>query len=73
MNLALTLRLRFIDIMLEQYGSIQRRAITEVYGISAVQASIDLKAYLARAPGNMEYDLSGKCYRRADGFKRVLP
>lgn len=66
-------RLRFIDFLLEQYGTLNRSALCNYFGISIPQASKDIHAYLARAPGNMVYDTRAKMYLRADEFKRVWP
>lgn len=66
-------RLRFIDFLLEQYGTINRSALCNYFGISVPQASNDIRAYLKRAPENMVYDNSAKMYRRGDEFKRVWP
>lgn len=66
-------RLRFIDFLLSQYGTMNRSAIMDYFGLSSPQASIDIQAYLEHAPGNMDYDQSAKCYRRTEAFKRVWP
>jgi hypothetical protein len=66
-------RIRFIDFLLEQYGTFNRSALCNFFGISIPQASIDIQAYLALAPGNMVYDNSAKLYRRGEDFKRVIP
>jgi hypothetical protein len=66
-------RMRFIEFLLEQYGTINRSALCKFFGISTPQASIDIQAYLALAPGNMVYDNSAKMYRRGDEFKSVWP
>jgi hypothetical protein len=63
-------RLRFIDFLLDHYGTINREQLIDYFGISVPQASNDLGAYDERAPGNMFYDRSAKTYRRADGFER---
>lgn len=64
-------RLRLLDFLLAQYGTFNRSALCDYFGISDAQASADVKAYLELAPGNMRYDLSGKVYRRAEKFQRV--
>ena len=73
MNLALQTRLRFIDFLLAHYGTLNRSAIMDFFGLSQPQASLDIQAYLEHAPGNMAYDRTAKCYRRAEGFVRAWP
>jgi hypothetical protein len=68
---ALELRLRFIDFLLHEYGSINRSAITDYFAISTPQASHDLQQYAQLAPDNMTYDPVARTYRRALTFKRV--
>lgn len=64
-------RLRFIDFLLAQYGTINRSALVDYYGISIPQASADIQEYVSLAPDNIRYDLSAKLYRKTDVFKRV--
>lgn len=66
-------RLRFIDFLLDQYGTFNRSAIVDYFGLSVPQASMDIRAYIEVAPGNLEYDKSGKTYRRTADFRRVWP
>ena len=66
-------RLRFIDFLLDHYGSFNRSAICDYFGLSVPQASLDIAAYIEAAPGNLEYDKSGKAYRATAGFERVWP
>jgi hypothetical protein len=73
MNYALVARLRFIDFLLAQYGTLNRSAIMDYFGLSQPQASMDIQAYLDHSPGNMAYDRSTKCYRRTEGFVRTWP
>jgi len=63
-------RLRFIDFLLHQYGSVNRSAIMDYYGVSMPQASNDLKQYMELAPANMRYHGSRKCYVKTLQFKR---
>ncbi len=44
-------------------GTLQRADIMELGEVSQPQASLDIKAILDRAPGLMEYDKVGRCYR----------
>jgi transcriptional antiterminator len=73
MNAALAARLRFIDFLLDHYGVINRAQLADYFGLSTQQVSLDIARYQEHAPGNIEYDLSAKTYRRAPGFRRVFP
>lgn len=73
LSLPLMLRLRFIDFLLDNYGTFNRGFIADYFGLSVPQASMDIRAYIEVAPGNLEYDRSGKVYRRTAGFSRVWP
>jgi hypothetical protein len=70
---AVTYRLRFIDFLLHEYGTINRSAIMDYFGLSLPQASNDIQAYIRLAPENVEYDRSLKTYRRTACFVRVWP
>lgn len=73
MNYAIEQRMRLIDFLLGHYGTIQRAALADYFGISIPQASKDLSVYNKLAPANMKYDAVEKCYRRTDQFKRIYP
>lgn len=73
MNNARLQRLRLIDLLLAHYGTFNRAAIEDFFGISTPQASLDVAEYLKAAPGNMAYDKSGRVYRREPGFLRAFP
>ena len=64
-------RLRFIDFLFAEYGTLNRSALMDYYGISSPQASSDISEYLALAPGNAKYDMRAKTYRRTAEFRRV--
>lgn len=66
-------RLHFIEVMLAQYATINRGVIEDYFGISVVQASLDINCYLGLAPANARYSLSAKTYRRLDTFRRLWP
>lgn len=62
-------RLRFIDFRLSWDGRINRSNLIEAFGVSVPQASLDLREYMERAPGNVEYDKSRKFYFATPVFK----
>jgi hypothetical protein len=68
---AIEQRLRLIDFLLQHYGTLNRSAIMDYFGVSMPQAALDIREYLAIAPDNMFYDKSAKTYRRSDCFVRV--
>lgn len=72
-NNAQLLRLRFIDFLLDHYGTMNRSAVMDYFGLSMPQASLDIRAYIEQAPDNIDYDLSTKCYRRTAIFTRKFP
>lgn len=55
-------RLEFIDTRLTWEGRLNRSDLTDFFGISVPQSSLDLARYLELAPGNMEYDGSQRVY-----------
>lgn len=66
-------RLRFIDFVLEHFGVIQRGHLMDYFGISLPQASHDFAHYQDIAPGNMEYDVSARTYKKTAAFVRQMP
>lgn len=66
-------RLRFIDFLVAQYGTLNRGALVDYFGISTVQASNDIREYIKLAPANISYDLTAKTYVRGLEFFRVWP
>jgi hypothetical protein len=58
--------MEWIAEALRVYGFINREHLQRKFGISQPQASKDLQTYQRLHPGAMTYDLSGKCYRKAD-------
>lgn len=65
-------RLEFIDYRLKWDGQINRSNLTDFFGISVPQASLDLSEYAKLAPGNMEYDTSARVYRSTSDFLSVF-
>jgi len=55
-------RLQFIDFRLRWEGRINRTDLTEFFGISIPQASLDIAKYSEIAPSNLVYDRSSKTY-----------
>jgi hypothetical protein len=66
-------RLRFIDFRLQWEGRLNRSDLTEFFGISVPQASLDLSQYQELAPGNAIYDRSSRMYVATDTFQPVYP
>lgn len=73
MNGALLARLRFIDCLLDHFEWVQPQHVMDYFGVASAQASRDLRAYLAHAPGNALYDASRRMYHRSATFERVWP
>lgn len=62
-------RLQFIDFRLRWEGRINRTDLTEHFGLSVPQASLDIAKYSKLAPGNLWYDKSSKTYLATDSFE----
>lgn len=71
MNYATEQRIRFIDVLLLTYGTVNRIVLTEYFGISKPCATRDLTAYKKLYPKNMVYDTASKSYIKAPKFKRA--
>ena len=71
MTYAVEQRLRFIDFLLCQYGTLNRSAGMDYFGISSPQASRDIQDYILMAPDNIVYDKNAKMYLRGVNFNRV--
>jgi len=65
-------RLEFIDFRLYWEGRINRKDLIEFFGISVPQSSADLRKYQEKAPGNIDYDKSGKFYYATSDFTPVF-
>ena len=61
-------RLQFIDFRLRWERRINRMDLTEHFGISIPQASLDIAKYMELAPSNLTYDRNSKTYTAAPGF-----
>jgi predicted DNA-binding transcriptional regulator YafY len=66
-------RLQFIDFRLRWEGRINRADLTEYFGVSVPQASLDIAKYTELAPNNLEYDRSSKTYVATQDFQAVFP
>lgn len=66
-------RLEFIDFRLQWDGRLNRSDLTDFFGISVPQASLDIAKYQELRPGNMEYDRSSRVYVTTATFSPVFP
>ena len=66
-------RLEFIDFRLQWDGRLNRSDLTDFFGISVPQASLDIAKYQELRPGNMEYDRSSRVYVATPTFSPVFP
>ena len=71
MRYAIEQRLRFIDFLLEHYGTVNRKHLEDYFGISTPQATNDFREYSKIAPDNIRYSTSEKVYKRNPEFVRV--
>ncbi|WP_321495590.1 WYL domain-containing protein [uncultured Desulfobacter sp.] len=65
-------RLEFIEFRLFWEGTINRKDLTDTFGVSVPQASADIKQYKQTAPGNIYYDKRQKKYLVSSKFEPVL-
>lgn len=66
-------RLEFIDFRLQWDGRLNRSDLTDFFGISTPQASLDISKYQAMRPHNMGYDRSTRVYIATPDFNPVYP
>lgn len=66
-------RLEFIDFRLRWDGRFNRSDLTQFFGISVPQSSLDIAKYLELAPENLAYDRSGRTYLVSKTFRPVFP
>lgn len=64
-------RLEFIDFRLRWDGRLNRSDLTDFFGISIPQASLDISRYGELAPANMEYDRSARVYLASAAFRPI--
>ena len=65
-------RLEFIDYRLRWDGQINRSSLTDFFGISVPQASLDITEYSKLAQSNLEYDTRARVYKATGTFKAVF-
>lgn len=66
-------RLEFIDFRLRWDGRLNRGDLTDFFGISVPQASLDIAKYMELAPGNLTYDRSSRTYVASTSFSPLFP
>lgn len=71
-NWAARERLRRVEVLLWWRGWVGRNDLTEIFGISAAQASGDLQRYAELNPGSMVYQTRRKRYEGAPEMRCVL-
>lgn len=64
-------RLEFIDFRLQWDGRLNRSDLTDFFGISVPQASLDIARYLDLAKGNVRYDRSARVYLPTAAFSAL--
>lgn len=60
-------RMMWIDDVIEEEGQINRADIMRAFALSAPQASLDLKRYMAANPSRIAYDVRAKTYVQIEG------
>ncbi|RDU98178.1 WYL domain-containing protein [Trinickia dinghuensis] len=66
-------RLEFIDFRLQWDGRLNRSDLTDFFGISVPQASLDIAKYTELASTNLNYDRSSRVYIASADFKPLYP
>lgn len=65
--------MEFIDFRLRWEGRLNRSDLTEFFGISIPQASLDISKYLGLRPANAFYDKSSRAYVAGSAFEPAFP
>lgn len=65
-------RLEFIDFRLRWDGRLNRSDLSDFFGVSTPQASLDIARYSEVAPTNLVYDRSARVYLASPEFKPVF-
>lgn len=66
-------RLEFIDFRLRWDGHLNRGDISDFFGVSTPQASIDISRYIDMAPHNVRYNRSERSYVATEKFQPLYP
>lgn len=66
-------RLEFIDFRLRWDGRLNRSDLSDFFGVSTPQASLDISRYIEMAPQNVRYDRSGRTYLATESFQPLFP
>ena len=69
---AVTVRLMWIDDVIDEEGQIQRSDIMRAFRISPAQASLELRRYQSLNPDRIGYDCSAKCYMAIEGTRPLF-
>lgn len=65
-------RLEFIDFRLRWDGRLNRSDISDFFGVSTPQASLDISRYVEMAPQNVRYDRSERTYLATQDFQPLF-
>lgn len=66
------LRMMWIDDTIDEEGQINRGDIMSAFSVSVVQASLDLKRYMAANPRRIAYDVRAKTYVQIERSKPLF-
>lgn len=66
-------RLEFIDFRLRWDGRLNRSDLSDFFGVSTPQASLDISRYVEIAPQNVRYDRSERTYLATEIFQPLFP
>ena len=66
-------RLEFIDFRLRWDGRLNRSDISDFFGVSTPQASLDISRYVELSPANVRYDKSERAYVATETFSPLFP
>ena len=69
---AVIVRMMWIDDVVDSEGQINRADIMRAFAISAPQASLDLRRYMATNPRRIAYDVRAKTYVQIEGTKPLF-
>ncbi len=70
---AQTVRMIWIDAVIDDDGEIGRGEIMAAFGVSPAQASHDIRKYLSKNPRRIGYDVSLKRYLVIQGTQPLYP